>query len=145
MNERFACRYDWPAVQEYYEQGHPKRECQQRFGFSAWAWSYAVKRGAIVPKPVAMPLADLLIVGPRSRINIKQRLLAAGVKEKRCEECGVSEWRNKPLSLSLHHVNGDGRDNRLQNLALLCPNCHSQTPNFGVRNWRAVRATQSRG
>jgi 5-methylcytosine-specific restriction endonuclease McrA len=43
------------------------------------------------------------------------------------------------LSLALHHVNGNKHDNRLENLALLCPNCHSQTPNFGVKN-RARRA-----
>jgi 5-methylcytosine-specific restriction endonuclease McrA len=39
--------------------------------------------------------------------------------------------------MALHHVNGDGADNRLENLVLLCPNCHSQTPNFGVKNWKA--------
>lgn len=36
--------------------------------------------------------------------------------------------------MALHHVNGDGLDNRLDNLQILCPNCHSQTPNFGVKN-----------
>lgn len=81
-----------------------------------------------------MPLEELLVRAPRSRINIKQRLIAAGVKENRCEDCGIATWRGEPLSLALHHRNGDGRDNRLENLSLLCPNCHSQTPNFGVRN-----------
>ncbi len=38
------------------------------------------------------------------------------------------------LSLELHHVNGDGQDNRLENLMLLCPNCHSQTDTWGARN-----------
>ena len=52
----------------------------------------------------------------------------------RCEECGLSEWRGKALSLELHHVNGDGLDNRLENLVLLCPNCHSQTDTWGGRN-----------
>jgi 5-methylcytosine-specific restriction endonuclease McrA len=44
--------------------------------------------------------------------------------------------RGRPLSMALHHVNGDGRDNRLENLQLLCPNCHSQTANFSARGRR---------
>ena len=67
---------------------------------------------------------------------IKQRLIAAGVKRNRCEDCGLDRWRGSPLSLSLHHVNGERHDNRLENLRLLCPNCHSQTPNFGSKNKR---------
>lgn len=69
-----------------------------------------------------------------SRSHLKLRLLAAGLKEHRCEECGATDWRGRPLSMALHHVNGDGLDNRLENLQLLCPNCHAQTPNFGVKN-----------
>jgi predicted HNH restriction endonuclease len=40
--------------------------------------------------------------------------------------------------MALHHVNGDGRDNRLENLQLLCPNCHSQTENFSGRGRRRL-------
>jgi 5-methylcytosine-specific restriction endonuclease McrA len=69
-----------------------------------------------------------------NRGHLKGRLLGAGLKEGRCELCGINEWRGEPLSLALHHVNGDGQDNRLENLQLLCPNCHSQTPNFSGRN-----------
>ena len=48
------------------------------------------------------------------------------------------------LSLCLHHINGDRHDNRLENLELLCPNCHSQTPNFGSKNKRLLgRVAQS--
>jgi hypothetical protein len=139
-------RYDWAEVQAYYDQGHSIRACCLHFGFTAKSWHDAFERGAVRSRPRATPLDKLLRANtPRGRHNIKQRLIAEGVKPNRCEACGISEWRGVALSLSLHHVNGDGRDNRLQNLALLCPNCHSQTPNFGVRNWRAVRATQRRG
>ena len=60
-------------------------------------------------------------------------MIRAGLKENRCENCGITEWLGKPLSMELHHVNGDGRDNRLENLQLLCGNCHAQTDNWGGR------------
>ncbi|MGH2920060.1 MAG: HNH endonuclease signature motif containing protein [Solirubrobacteraceae bacterium] len=60
--------------------------------------------------------------------------MKAGLKEERCESCGLAEWRGQSLRVTLHHINGDGYDNRLENLAFLCPNCHSQTPNFSGRN-----------
>jgi hypothetical protein len=60
--------------------------------------------------------------------------LTARLKLQRCERCGLTEWRGQPLSLELHHVNGNGSDNRLENLMLLCPNCHSQTETWGGRS-----------
>ena len=140
MRADFGRRYDWAEINRYYQAGHSRRECVERFGCSPWAWACAVKRGAIVSRPQAMPLDELLINRPRSRRNIKLRLIAAGIKDPRCETCGISEWRDAELSLCLHHRNGDRHDNRLENLELLCPNCHSQTPNFGSRNWRREAA-----
>ncbi|MEA2429233.1 MAG: hypothetical protein QOF37_2861 [Thermoleophilaceae bacterium] len=130
-----ARRYDWPAIQRYYDAGHSISECQQRFGFARKAWADAARRGAVAARPQAMPLGDLLRSDtPRGRWNLKRRLIAAGLKRDACEECGIEDWRDRPLSLALHHVNGDRNDNRLENLALLCPNCHSQTDNFGILN-----------
>ena len=129
------CRYDWRAIQEFYDTGASYRECRLRFGFSAGAWQDAVKRGDITPRPVRAPLADLLVAGRRTQgLHLKRRLVAAGLKDDRCELCGITEWRGHPLSLALHHVNGRNDDNRLENLQLLCPNCHSQTENFAGRN-----------
>lgn len=68
-----------------------------------------------------------------NRTKLKDRLIKEGIKEYKCECCGISEWQNKPISLQLHHLNGIHNDNRLQNLQLLCPNCHSQTENFGTK------------
>lgn len=66
--------------------------------------------------------------------SLKNRLLKEGLKENKCEICGITEWLGNPISLQLHHINGVNNDNRLQNLQLLCPNCHSQTDNFAGKN-----------
>lgn len=68
-----------------------------------------------------------------NRTKLKERLIKEGLKEYKCECCGISEWNGKYISLQLHHINGIHNDNRLSNLQLLCPNCHSQTENFGTK------------
>jgi Zn finger protein HypA/HybF involved in hydrogenase expression len=83
-----------------------------------------------------MPV-EKLMASRRNRSHLKQRLVRLGLLEDACHECGITEWRGKPLSLCLHHINGVNDDNRLENLAVLCPNCHSQTDNFAGRNRRA--------
>lgn len=67
--------------------------------------------------------------------NLKKRLIADGIKENVCEICGCNgEWQGKPITLELHHINGNHYDNRIENLQILCPNCHSQTNSFRRRN-----------
>jgi 5-methylcytosine-specific restriction endonuclease McrA len=138
MNDRH--RYDWAKIQRYYDEGHSVAQCVAQFGFTRGAWFMAVQRGAVIPRPRAMALEKLLVAARRDRHNVKRRLVAAGIKRHACEHCGISRWGERALSLCLHHINGDRHDNRLENLELLCPNCHSQTPNFGSKNKRALAA-----
>jgi transposase-like protein len=137
VDERCNRRYDWDEVQRYYDRGHSITDCQRHFGFARKTFADAVKRGAIVSRSHGLPLETYLIADlSHHRGNLKRRLLREGLKDNRCERCGISEWRDAPLSLALHHINGDGRDNRLENLQFLRPNCHSQTENFAGRNAR---------
>jgi DNA-binding transcriptional ArsR family regulator len=129
-----ALRYDWAAVQAFYDAGHTPRECCERFGFNRSTWAEAVRTSRVIVRPRKEPLCDLLVSdSPASRLTVKRRLLSEGMKAHRCDGCGLEAWNGRPLRLELHHVNGDGRDHRLANLRLLCPNCHSQTPNFAAR------------
>lgn len=64
--------------------------------------------------------------------NLLKRLVNEGLKTYHCEECGISEWQSKPLTLHLDHIDGDNVNNSLDNLRILCPNCHTQTPTFSI-------------
>ena len=66
--------------------------------------------------------------------TLKERLFREGLLTRRCARCEIETWCGAPLALHLDHVNGDPDDNRLQNLRVLCPNCHSQTPTYCGRN-----------
>ena len=48
----------------------------------------------------------------------------------RCEDCGLTEWKSHPIPLELHHVDGNSDNNTVENLVLVCPNCHAFTPNY---------------
>ena len=62
--------------------------------------------------------------------KLKAKLLKEGLKENKCECCGITEWNGKSLVMQLHHIDGDNTNNSLDNLQMLCPNCHSQTENY---------------
>jgi len=82
------------------------------------------------------PLDEILVKNSTytNSDRLRQRLIKEGILDGKCDECGLSEWRGCRLSVELDHKNGDRRDNRIENLQILCPNCHSLTPTWRGRH-----------
>jgi len=88
---------------------------------------------------IKIPLVDILIEKSTYTNNnkLRIRLIKEGIKKHQCECCKNTEWMGKPISIELEHVNGVHTDNRIENLMILCPNCHAQTPTYRGKNKRA--------
>ena len=74
--------------------------------------------------------SEIFINGIQYSTTTRRRFLEK--VEYRCNGCGISEWRGKTIVLQVEHKDGDQFNNELSNLELLCPNCHSQTPTWGI-------------
>lgn len=66
--------------------------------------------------------------------KLKQRLFNEGYFEKKCYECQRTTWNNKSIPLELEHIDGNPKNNNIDNLTILCPNCHAQTPTYRGKN-----------
>lgn len=102
--------------------------------FEGQSWSKGKNLG---PKP-KIKIEDILVEHSTYETSkLKRRLFLEGYKEKKCECCGNTEWMGKPMPLELHHINGDNSDNRIENIEILCPNCHALTENYRGKNKKA--------
>jgi len=66
--------------------------------------------------------------------KLKNRLIKEGIIKNKCSECGLTDWCDKPLNMELDHIDGNRTNHSLDNLRMLCPNCHAQTDTYRSKN-----------
>ena len=74
--------------------------------------------------------------------RLKLKLFEDNIRDKKCERCNLSEWLGLPISLELHHIDGDRSNNNFDNLQILCPNCHALTPNHSGKKTRKAQVAE---
>lgn len=105
--------------------------------FTGKGWCKGENHEKFIRKHVEHPLEDILVKNSTylCGAGLKKKLIKAKMFEDKCCDCGLQPtWQGKPITLQLHHVNGNRKDNRIKNLKILCPNCHSQTPTYMAKN-----------
>ena len=98
------------------------------------------RKGSNIPVVQPFKLKDILVENSSYQsYKLKNRLIAEGLKLVCCEVCGLTEWLGNKIPTELHHSNGNKSDNRIENLQILCPNCHSFTENYRGKSLRKCR------
>jgi hypothetical protein len=107
----------------------PKTFKKYALKYGVYDTSQSYSEGNYTRGFAAIPLEEIL-EGKHpgyNSTNLKRRLFNECVKEKKCEECGLTEWNEKPIPLELHHIDSCRSNHKLENLQIICPNCHAQS------------------
>lgn len=104
--------------------------------FTGQGWNVGLKFKPTKP----IPISEILVENSNflNTYCLKKRLISEGIKENICEICGITKWLDKPISLELDHINGNNMDHKIENLRILCPNCHSQTATHKGKNKKSA-------
>lgn len=98
--------------------------------FHGKAWNKGLKFRPRIP----LKLSDVLVPNSSYQSNkLRKLLIREGIFEHKCYRCQLKVRMDRPIPLELDHIDGNNRNNTLENLMLLCPNCHAQTPSFRRR------------
>ena len=93
-------------------------------------------KGRKTPRKSKLILNEIMVKNSKfyNTNRLKKRLIKEGLKEDKCEVCGqLPVWNGEHLVLQMDHINGDNTDNRMKNLRIICPNCHTQTDTFSCK------------
>lgn len=106
--------------------------------FTGQRWNKGASHDEIT---ALVPLEEILKKNTNYKSDsLKKRLIKKDIKKNKCELCGIS---GDDIVLELHHIDGDHYNNKLENLQILCPNCHSKTDNFRGRNQKRTDTPES--
>lgn len=110
---------------------------------SHWGETMASRQGWLKGKThdwaKKMTLDQILVQNSKyggGTLKIKNRLFKEKLFEQKCYSCGLTEWLGHAVPLELEHINGNRFDNRIENLTIICPNCHALTSTYRGKNKR---------
>ena len=94
-----------------------------------------IKCAKITCCKIRKPIEFFLVKGHKcNTARLRERLITESFFNSCCQRCHFTEWQGQPISLELHHIDGDKANNLLSNLTILCPNCHALTDTYRGKN-----------
>lgn len=107
--------------------------------FKGQGWS----KGETRENKTYIPFDQYIKGGSIQTNKLRKKLLKEGLKEYKCECCQNITWNGQPIPLEVHHIDGNKDRNEIENLQLLCPNCHALTDNYCGKNMKKHKSKQS--